>query len=109
MQAGTEFAMESCSRLRGFVRGVQGRASFLRNPVDQGRHGGSGVRASVHTLVARAALGGRPLVRLGAGPVLLGLGSSVVFFLGKVLSALGLSPRYVVCNCHLSRLSIAAG
>lgn len=62
MQAGTEFAMESCSRL-GFARG---RAASLRDPVDQGQ----GFAGRGHVF-AGGTLGGCLLIRLGASPVLL--------------------------------------
>lgn len=62
MQAGTEFAMESCSRL-GFARG---RAVSLRDPVDQGQ----GLAGRGHAF-AGGTLGGRLLILSGAGPVLL--------------------------------------
>lgn len=63
MQAGTEFAVESCSRL-GFARG---RAASLRDPVDQGQ----GLAGRGHAL-AGGTRRGRSLRHLGAGPVLLG-------------------------------------
>lgn len=62
MQAGTEFAMESCSRL-GFARG---RAVSLRDPIDQGQ----GLAGRGHAF-AGGTLGGCSLRHLGAGPVLL--------------------------------------
>lgn len=62
MQAGTEFAMESCSRL-GFERG---RAASLRDPVDQGQ----GLAGRGHAF-AGGTLRGCSLGHLGAGPVLL--------------------------------------
>lgn len=62
MQAGTEFAMESCSRL-GFARG---EAVSLRDPVDQGQ----GLAGRGHAF-AGGTLGGRSLRHRGAGPVLL--------------------------------------
>lgn len=62
MQAGTEFAMESCSRL-GFAKGG---AVSLRNPIDQGQ----GLAGRGHAF-AGGTLGGRSLRHLGAGPVLL--------------------------------------
>lgn len=61
MQAGTEFAMESCSRL-GFARG---RAVSLRDPVDQGQGLAGRARAFGGTH------GGRSLILCVAGPVLL--------------------------------------
>lgn len=101
MQAGTEFAMESCSRL-GFAKGG---AVSLRNPIDQGQ----GLAGRGHAF-AGGTLGGRSLRHLGAGPVLLGLGASVVFLLGQVLSALGLRTGYVVSNSHtFAWLSVTAG
>lgn len=62
MQAGTEFAMESCSRLR-FVRGG---AVSLRDPVDQGQS----LAGRSHAF-AGGTRRGRLLVLLGAGTVLL--------------------------------------
>lgn len=124
MQAGTEFAMESCSRL-GFARGMAGS---LRDPVDQGQ----GLAGRGHAF-AGGTLGWRSLRFRGAGPILLWvqkvgkgengsiilkrlrskgacvcvfcclylwLSASMVFLLGQVLSALGLSTGYVVCNSH---------
>lgn len=101
MQAGTEFAMESCSRL-GFARGTAGS---LRDPVDQGQ----GLAGRGHAF-AGGTLGGRSLRLWGAGPVLLGLRASVVFLLRQILSALGLSTRNVVSNSHaVVCLSVTAG
>lgn len=125
MQAGTEFAMESCSRL-GFARGMAGS---LRDPVDQGQ----GLAGRGHAF-AGGTLGWRSLRFRGAGPILLWvqkggerwewfnnlkeikkqrcmcvcvfcylylwLSASMVFLLGQVLSALGLSTGYVVGNSH---------
>lgn len=62
MQAGTEFAMESCSRL-GFAR--VGAVS-LRDPVDQGQS----LAGRGHAF-AGGTLGGRSLILLGTSPVLL--------------------------------------
>lgn len=62
MQAGTEFAMESCSRL-GFARGMAGS---LRDPVDQGQ----GLAGRGHAF-AGGTLGWRSLRFRGAGPILL--------------------------------------
>lgn len=62
MQAGTEFAMKSCSRL-GFARG---RAASLRDPVDQGQS----LAGRGHAF-AGGTLGGCSLIILDASPVLL--------------------------------------
>lgn len=62
MQAGTEFAMESCSR-RGFARAA---TVSLRDPVDQG----NSLAGRGHVFAGRT-LGGRSLIHLGAGPIFL--------------------------------------
>lgn len=64
MQAGTEFAMESCSRL-GFARGGKG-VTALRHPIDQGQ----GLAGRGHAF-AGGTLGRRSLILLGTGAILL--------------------------------------